>query len=266
MANNPDYYEVLQVSPNAEEDIIQVAYRRLALKWHPDRRPGDPSASQQMKLLNEANEVLSHPQRRREYDMLRQSATSRSEATRQTAEHQERAEEKRKREEENQRQEDQRKRTGPPSPTEWQKFSLAAGWFVCLIGMAVLGVTLGPVGFVVGIILLVTYPLWGRRLCGIRQEEGENQKREKNQRQEAERKSQERERRQRDAEAAERKRTEPPSPSEWQKIKRAGVFWLSLFGFAALSAIFGAVGVVLGFILFLAGAFYLQKREEEKWF
>ena len=188
-----------------------------------------------MKLLNEANEVLSHPQRRREYDMLRQSATSRAEATRKTAEHQERTEEKRKREEENQRQEAERnrqererrqreaeaaerKRTESPSPSEWQKFSLAAGWFVCLIGMFVLGAIIGPVGYVVGIILLVTYPLWGRRLCGIRQEEGENQKPEKNQRQEAERKSQERERRQRDAEAAERKRTGPPRPSEWQKF------------------------------------------------
>ena len=73
-----DYYEVLQVSPNAEGEIIQAAYRRLAQKWHPDRRPGDPTASERMKVLNEAYAALSDPQKRQEYDSCRwQSAALR---------------------------------------------------------------------------------------------------------------------------------------------------------------------------------------------
>src|SRR5437899_1049368 len=100
MATLPDYYEVLQVSPNAEEDIIQAAYRRLAQKWHPDRRPGDPAASEQMRLLNEAYDVLSNSQKRQEYDLRRRQAAANggaTEAARQAAEQQERAEEERKR-------------------------------------------------------------------------------------------------------------------------------------------------------------------------
>lgn len=68
MALLPDYYEVLQVSPNAEEEIIQVAYRRLAAKWHPDKRPGDAVALVQMKHINEAYEVLSDSKKRHAYD------------------------------------------------------------------------------------------------------------------------------------------------------------------------------------------------------
>jgi hypothetical protein len=71
MASADDYYEILQVSPNADEEVIQAAYKRLAFKWHPDKQPGDPFASEKMKLLNTAYEVLSHPQRRKEYDLQR---------------------------------------------------------------------------------------------------------------------------------------------------------------------------------------------------
>jgi curved DNA-binding protein CbpA len=72
MATAPDYYEVLQVSPNAEAEVIQAAYRRLAMKWHPDRNPGDSLAASQMKLLNEAYGVLSDSTKRREYDLRHQ--------------------------------------------------------------------------------------------------------------------------------------------------------------------------------------------------
>ena len=58
----PDYYEVLQVSPKAEVDIIGAPYKRLAFKWHPDRRPGDSSASEQMWLLKEAYATHSDPE------------------------------------------------------------------------------------------------------------------------------------------------------------------------------------------------------------
>ncbi len=78
MTTASDYYEVLQVSPNADGEVIQAAYRRLAMKWHPDRNPGDPFAVSQMKLLNEAYGVLSDPAKRREYDLGRnRSGTNR---------------------------------------------------------------------------------------------------------------------------------------------------------------------------------------------
>ena len=68
----PSYYDVLQVAPGAEPDVIQAAYKRLAFRHHPDRNP-DPAALETMKLLNEAYAVLSDPERRRLYDeQLRQ--------------------------------------------------------------------------------------------------------------------------------------------------------------------------------------------------
>ena len=76
MTTASDYYEVLQVSPNADGEVIQAAYRRLAMKWHPDRNPGDPFAVSQMKLLNEAFGVLSDSTKRREYDWGRRAGTS----------------------------------------------------------------------------------------------------------------------------------------------------------------------------------------------
>jgi hypothetical protein len=110
----PDYYEILQVSPNAEDEIIQAAYRRLAQKWHPDRRPGDPSASEHMKLLNEAYEVLSDSQKRQEYDSRR----TQSAAGRQAAEQRQRAEEDRKRQQDHQCQKAERGRPRPASLPE----------------------------------------------------------------------------------------------------------------------------------------------------
>jgi len=80
-ASEPDYYEILQVSPSAEQEVIEAAYRRLARKYHPDVNP-DPAAAQRMRLLNEAFEVLADPQKRAEYDARRsfrarhQAATS----------------------------------------------------------------------------------------------------------------------------------------------------------------------------------------------
>ncbi len=63
-----DYYEVLGVSRDADAEEIKKAYRQLALKWHPDKNPGDPSAEKKFKEIAEAYEVLSDPERRRLYD------------------------------------------------------------------------------------------------------------------------------------------------------------------------------------------------------
>jgi len=63
-----DYYEILGVDRNADESAIKKAYRRLAIKYHPDRNPGDREAAERMKEINEAYAVLSDPHKRKLYD------------------------------------------------------------------------------------------------------------------------------------------------------------------------------------------------------
>lgn len=62
-----DYYEILQVHPSAEPEVIEAAYRKLAGKYHPDRNPS-PTAEEKMKKLNLAREILSDPEKRKRYD------------------------------------------------------------------------------------------------------------------------------------------------------------------------------------------------------
>ena len=63
-----DYYEILAVSRNAGEEEIKKAYRQMALKYHPDRNPGDKEAEEKFKEASEAYEVLRDPQKRSLYD------------------------------------------------------------------------------------------------------------------------------------------------------------------------------------------------------
>ena len=70
MANKRDYYEVLGVDKNASEDEIKKAYRRIAIKYHPDRNPGDKSAEEKFKEAAEAYDVLHDPQKRQQYDQF----------------------------------------------------------------------------------------------------------------------------------------------------------------------------------------------------
>lgn len=65
-----NYYEILGVSRNASQAEIKKAFRKLAQKHHPDRNPGDTSAEQRFKDVNEANAVLSDPEKRKAYDTL----------------------------------------------------------------------------------------------------------------------------------------------------------------------------------------------------
>lgn len=70
MAGKRDYYEVLGVPRNASDDEIKKAYRKLAVKYHPDRNPGDKEAEAKFKEINEAHEVLSDKQKRARYDQF----------------------------------------------------------------------------------------------------------------------------------------------------------------------------------------------------
>ncbi|AEB12245.1 molecular chaperone DnaJ [Marinithermus hydrothermalis] len=63
-----DYYAILGVSRDASQDEIKRAYRKLALKYHPDKNPGDKEAEERFKEINEAYSVLSDPEKRAQYD------------------------------------------------------------------------------------------------------------------------------------------------------------------------------------------------------
>lgn len=65
-----DYYEVLGVDKNASSDDLKKAYRKLALKYHPDRNPGDKEAEEKFKEAAEAYDVLSNPDKKTRYDQF----------------------------------------------------------------------------------------------------------------------------------------------------------------------------------------------------
>ena len=64
-----DYYGILGVEKDATDAEIKKAYRKLALKYHPDRNPGDEEAAEKFREASEANEVLLDPEKRRIVDM-----------------------------------------------------------------------------------------------------------------------------------------------------------------------------------------------------
>jgi len=70
MAEKRDYYEVLGVAKNASADEIKSAYRKMAMKYHPDRNPDNPEAKAKFQEASEAYEVLSNPEKRQRYDQF----------------------------------------------------------------------------------------------------------------------------------------------------------------------------------------------------
>jgi len=74
MQGTRDYYEILGVPRDSSQEQIKKAYRDLALKYHPDRNPGDKSAEEKFKQINQAYQVLSDPEKRRQYDMFGERA------------------------------------------------------------------------------------------------------------------------------------------------------------------------------------------------
>ncbi len=75
MYETEDLYEILQLHPSAHPDVIQAAYRRLSFLYHPDRNPST-EATEMMKRLNHAYEILSDPDRRAAYDRTRSTQQS----------------------------------------------------------------------------------------------------------------------------------------------------------------------------------------------
>jgi molecular chaperone DnaJ len=69
-----DYYEILGIKKGASEAEIKKAFRKLARKYHPDVNPGDKAAEQKFKEMNEANEILSDPKKRKQYDQFGHAA------------------------------------------------------------------------------------------------------------------------------------------------------------------------------------------------
>ncbi|XP_030935400.1 uncharacterized protein LOC126699574 [Quercus robur] len=64
-----DYYKVLEVDYDATDEKIRINYRRLALKWHPDKHKGDSAVTAKFQEINEAYRVLSDPAKRIDYDL-----------------------------------------------------------------------------------------------------------------------------------------------------------------------------------------------------
>ena len=76
--NKRDYYEVLGISKGASEEEIKKAYKKLARKYHPDMNPGDKEAEEKFKEINEANEVLSDPDKRHLRQLFRRGLRRRA--------------------------------------------------------------------------------------------------------------------------------------------------------------------------------------------
>jgi molecular chaperone DnaJ len=69
-----DYYELLEIERTADDGVIKSSYRKLAMKWHPDKNPGDAAAEAKFKAISEAYDVLKDPQKRAAYNQYGKAA------------------------------------------------------------------------------------------------------------------------------------------------------------------------------------------------
>src|SRR6266702_2897652 len=74
MSTKRCYYETLEVDRNADESRLKAAFRKLAMKWHPDKNPGDATSEVRFKEINEAYEVLKDGEKRAAYDRFGHAA------------------------------------------------------------------------------------------------------------------------------------------------------------------------------------------------
>src|SRR5437879_1866818 len=74
MSTKRCYYETLEVDRNADESRLKAAFRKLAMKWHPDKNPGDATSEVRFKEINEAYEVLKDGDKRAAYDRFGHAA------------------------------------------------------------------------------------------------------------------------------------------------------------------------------------------------
>ena len=74
MSTEIDYYELLEVTREADDTVIKSSYRKLAMKWHPDRNPGDAEAEARFKAISQAYDCLKDPQKRAAYDRFGHAA------------------------------------------------------------------------------------------------------------------------------------------------------------------------------------------------
>ena len=75
-ARHTELYELLEISPDADEDAIKKAYRRLAVKYHPDKNPGNKEAEEKFKKLSHAYEILGNKEKRQIYDQYGEDAAN----------------------------------------------------------------------------------------------------------------------------------------------------------------------------------------------
>uniref|UniRef100_A0A6C0KZB8 J domain-containing protein n=1 Tax=viral metagenome TaxID=1070528 RepID=A0A6C0KZB8_9ZZZZ len=68
-----DYYKLLEISENASQEEVKKSYRKLSLKWHPDKNPGNPDASLMFQKISEAYETIGDAEKRQEYDMMKKN-------------------------------------------------------------------------------------------------------------------------------------------------------------------------------------------------
>ena len=71
-----DYYDILGLSKSASDSEIKSSYRKLAMKYHPDRNPGDKKAEEKFKEISESYEILKDPQKKSAYDQYGHAAFS----------------------------------------------------------------------------------------------------------------------------------------------------------------------------------------------